>query len=87
VELSPRIGADSFVKLYTHGAQERNSSALLGGELGRAFDLLGAEAERRGSAIYFVSAWQMYLAIEAIRQRLDPVAAIQSGKETTGLGG
>ena len=78
VELSPRIGADSFVKLYTHGAQERNSSALLGGGLGKAFDLLVAESERRRCAIYFVSAWQMYLAVDAIRQRLDPVATIKS---------
>jgi len=78
VVLSPRIGADSFIKLYTHGAQERNSSALLGGGLKAAFDLLVAEATRRGCAIYFVSAWQMYLAIDAIRQRLDPVAAIQA---------
>jgi hypothetical protein len=77
VELSPRIGADSFVKLYTHGAQERNSSHLLCGGLEEAFDLLVAEADRRGCAIYFVSAWQMYLAIDAIRQRLDPVAAIK----------
>jgi len=76
IELSPRIGADSFVKLYTHGAQERNSSALLGGGLEKAFDLLAAETDRRGYAIYFVSAWQMYLAIDAIRQRLDPIAAI-----------
>jgi hypothetical protein len=75
LELAPRIGADGFVKLYTHGAQERNSSALLAGGLKAAFDLLVAEAERRNCAIYFVSAWQMYLAIDAIRQRLDPVAA------------
>jgi len=78
IELSPRIGGDSFVKLYTHGAQERNSSTLLDGGLGRAFDLLVAEADRRGCAIYFVSAWQMYRAIDAIRQRLDPVVAIQA---------
>jgi hypothetical protein len=78
VDLSPRVGADSFVKLYTHGAQERNSSLLLDGGLENAFGLLVAEASRRGCAIYFVSAWHMYLAIDAIRQRLDPVAAIGS---------
>jgi len=33
------------------------------------------EANRRGSSLYFVSAWQMYLAIDAIRQRRDPVVA------------
>jgi hypothetical protein len=87
VDLAPRVGTDSFVKLYTHGAQERNSSALLGGGLGKAFDLLVAEAERRRCAIYFVSAWHMYTAIDAIRQRHDPVAAIQYCQKTTGLGG
>jgi len=75
VELSPRIGADSFIKLYTHGAQERNSSALLGGGLKSTFKLLVAEADARKCAIYFVSAWQMYLAIEAIRRGLDPITS------------
>jgi hypothetical protein len=37
--------------------------------------MLVDEADRRGCAIHFVSAWQMYLAIEAIRQRRAPVAA------------
>ena len=75
VDLAPRIGADTFIKLYTHGAQERNSSALLSGVLESAFNLLVEEATRRGSSLYFVSAWQMYLAIDAIRQRRDPVVA------------
>ncbi len=78
VELSPRIGGDSFIKLHTHGAQEQNSSGLLGGGLRALFDLLVAEAGRRSCAIYFVSAWQMYLAVDAIRQRLDPVAAVHA---------
>jgi hypothetical protein len=76
VDLSPRIEGDSFIKLYTHGAQERNSSTLLGGGLEAAFDLLTAEADRRRCAIYFVSAWQMYVAIDAIRRRVDPVATV-----------
>jgi hypothetical protein len=80
VDLSPRIGADSFIKLFTHGAQERNSSALLGGVLESGFNLLVEEAGRRGCSIHFVSAWQMYLAIEAIRRRRDPVAAAQAGQ-------
>ena len=72
VELAPRIGADTFIKLFTHGAQERNSSALLRGVLESAFNSLVEEANRRGCSIHFVTAWQMYLAIEAIRQRRDP---------------
>jgi hypothetical protein len=78
VELSPRIGGDSFIKLFTHGAQERNSCALLGGVLESAFNLLVEEATRRGCSIHFASAWQMYLAIDAIRKRRDPVAAGQT---------
>jgi hypothetical protein len=75
VDLSPRVGADAFIKLYTHGAQERNSSALLNDGLATAFDLLVDEAKHRKCELYFVSAWQMYLAIDAIRQELNPVAA------------
>jgi hypothetical protein len=79
VELAPRIGTDSFIKLFTHGAQERNSSALLREVLESAFNLLVEEADRRGCAIHFVSAWQMYLAIEAIGQRGDPFVAVHTG--------
>jgi hypothetical protein len=70
-DIAPRIGADSFIKLYTHGAQERNSAALLSGVLETAFNLLVDEANRRQCAIHFVTAWQMFLAIEAIGQRRD----------------
>ena len=80
VELSPRIGSDSFTKLYAHGAQERNSSVLLHGGLESAFKLLVAEAKRRKCEVYFVSPWQMYLAIHAIRQRCDPVVAAHGGR-------
>jgi len=72
VDLAPRIGSDAFIKLYTHGAQEKNSSVLLGGGLESAFNLLTAEAGRRRCSLYFVSAWQMYLAIDAIGRALDP---------------
>ena len=78
VDIAPRIGTNSFVKLYTHGAQERNSAALLSGVLETTFNLLVEEANRRECAIHFVSAWQMYLAIEAIGQLRDPVVASQT---------
>jgi hypothetical protein len=78
VDIAPRIAADSFIKLYTHGAQERNSAALLSGELETTFNLLVEEANRRGCAIHFVSAWQMYLAIEAIGQRREPLVGAQT---------
>ena len=78
VDLAPRISSDSFIKLYTHGTQERNSSVLLHDGLNSAFTLLAAEANRRGCAVYFVSAWQMYRAIDAIRQDCDPLVATQA---------
>jgi hypothetical protein len=78
VELAPRIADDTFIKLFTHGAQERNSSALLRDLLESAFNMLVEEAERRGCAVHFVSAWQMYLAIEAIGEGNDPVVAAQT---------
>jgi hypothetical protein len=87
VELAPRIGADTFIKLYTHGAQERHSSVLLHGVLESTFNLLAEEANRRRCSVHFVTAWQMYLAIDAIRQRRDPVVAAHSGQtEAVGAG-
>ncbi len=87
VDIAPRIGADSFIKLYTHGAQERNSSALLSDELETAFNLLVEEANRRECAIHFVSAWQMYLAIEAIGQRCEPQVVTHAAQlESVGAG-
>jgi len=42
--------------------------------------LLVEEANRRECSIHFVSAWQMYLAIDAIRQRRDPLTAAHNGQ-------
>ena len=80
MELAPRIGTDSFIKLFTHGAQERNSSALLRDVLESAFNMVVEEADRRGCALHFVSAWQMYLAIAAIGQGRDPVVAAHTSQ-------
>jgi hypothetical protein len=85
VNLAPRIGSDAFLKLYTHGAQERNSSVLLRDGLESAFNMLVDEANRRNCALYFVSAWQMYLAIEAIRQQRDPVTQIRTPESTASV--
>jgi hypothetical protein len=82
VDLAPRIGPDVFIKLYTHGAQEQNSSALLRDGLESAFNMLVDEANRRNCAVYFVSAWQMYAGIEAIRQRRDITALIRKPEPT-----
>lgn len=66
LELAPRIGSDIFVKLYTHGAQERNSNALLlNGGLDRLFELTAAECRRQGRELRFVSTWEMRQAVDA----------------------
>lgn len=78
IQVAPRIGNDVFIKLYTHGAQERNSSVLLGGGgLEDLFRHLKAETEERGAELYFASAWEMSQAVEALRTGKPPVDVLQ----------
>jgi hypothetical protein len=67
-DLAPTIGDDLFLKLYTHGAIEKNMEPLLNGALGNLFGWLAEEAERRGIEIHWVTAWQMYQAADALIQ-------------------
>jgi hypothetical protein len=75
-DLAPRIGEHAFLKLYTHGAQEANLQALLSTGLRNLFKFVREEAERRGAQLHFVSAWQMYLAIEGIGEGKDAQHAV-----------
>jgi len=65
-DLAPTIGDDLFLKLYTHGAAERNLEPLLNGGLINLFQWIAEEAERRGIEIHWATAWQMYQAVEAL---------------------
>jgi hypothetical protein len=66
LRLAPRIGGDIFIKLFTHGAQERHSSALLlEGGLDRLFTLLAEGCRRRGYPLRYVSTWEMRQAVDA----------------------
>jgi hypothetical protein len=65
-DLAPTIGDDLFVKLYTHGAQERNSDPLLNGGLSNLYGWLAEEADRRGIEVHWATAWQMYQAVDAL---------------------
>ena len=67
-DLAPTIGDDLFLKLYTHGAQERNLEPLLNGGLGDLFRLLAEEAKLRGIEIHWATAWQMYQAADFLIQ-------------------
>lgn len=86
-DLSPAIGGDLFIKLYTHGAQERNASALLNGALQQLFSLVAEEASRRNCEYHWVSTWQMYTAITALRRREDPVGAVAATRTSNRTAG
>ncbi|MGD0730457.1 MAG: hypothetical protein ABR956_04280 [Terracidiphilus sp.] len=65
-DLAPTIGDDLFLKLYTHGAREKNFEPLLGGGLSSLFSWLAEEAQRRGIEIHWVTAYGMYRAIDSL---------------------
>ena len=68
-DLAPTIGEELFLKLYTHGAAERNLEPLLNGSLGDLFRWIAEEAERRGVELHWATAWQMYQAAHALIHR------------------
>jgi hypothetical protein len=79
IELAPQIDGNVFIKLHTHGAQERNSTMLLTGGLEALFRSMAAEAGRQKCELVFATAWQMYLAITVLCTRRDPVPAGRVG--------
>jgi hypothetical protein len=64
--MAPTIGDDLFLKLFTHGAVERNLEPLLGGSLANMFRWLAEEAERRGIELHWATAWQMFQATDTL---------------------
>ena len=74
--LAPQIGSDIFLKLYTHGAQERNSEALLNGVLDQLFDALKVEATALGLELLYVTPWLMCRAVEDIGAARGPRSQI-----------
>jgi hypothetical protein len=65
LELAPRVGREVFLKLFTHGAQERNAACLLGGGLELMLGRLRAECEERGWELRYATAWEMAEAVRA----------------------
>jgi|HubBroStandDraft_1064217.scaffolds.fasta_scaffold07632_1 hypothetical protein len=68
LDLAPRIGDDMFLKLHTHGAQERHATLLLEGGLERTLELMALACAEAGYALYFASAWEMRQAVDAAQQ-------------------
>ena len=65
-DLAPTISEDIFLKLFTHGATDRNLEPLLNGGLANLFHWIAEEATRRGIEIHWTTAWQMYQAADAL---------------------
>jgi hypothetical protein len=76
LDYSPRIGSDIFIKLFTHGTQERHSRLLLGEGLQNTFQWVERECSRQGHELYYVTAWQMSSVVEALRLRKDPLSEL-----------
>ncbi len=64
LELAPRIGDDIFLKLFTHGTQERHSQYLLDGGLEFTLSLIIKECQRIGLDLHFSTAWEMRQAVD-----------------------
>ena len=65
-DIAPTIGDDIFLKLFTHGAQDRNIEPLLNGGLDNLFRWLAEEADQRGIEVHWATAWQIYQAVEGL---------------------
>jgi len=74
LETAPRVATHAFLKLFAHGAQERNFGALLGGDLELLLGELSRACQARNIQLHFASAWQAYRAVEALREGRDPGA-------------
>jgi hypothetical protein len=70
--VAPRIGDHAFVKLFSHGAPERNAGPLLGGGLDRLFEDLEQACAGAGATLHYVTAWEMWRAVEALREGREP---------------
>jgi hypothetical protein len=82
-DVAPVIGGDLFLKLYTHGAPERNLEPLLGSGLGNLFRWIADEADRRGIDVHWATAWQMYQAANSVIHGQEPTSVLESSVAET----
>jgi hypothetical protein len=72
LNIGPAIGEDVFIKLHTHGADDRNREALLNGGLDELFNSMAAECGQRGFELRYATAWDVY---QAIMERVSSYSA------------
>jgi len=84
-DLAPSIGNDLFIKLFTHGADDRNCAPLLNGGLHNLYTWLKEEADKRGIEIHWCTAWQMYQRISTLISKPKPMecASCQTATSAT----
>lgn len=63
LDAAPRLGNDVFVKLYTHGAPEKNAGPMLGGDLDRAIAQLRDATHARGWRLAHATAFDVWRTI------------------------
>jgi hypothetical protein len=63
LNIAPRVGDNIFIKLHTHGTQDRNMGPLLDGGLDTLFTAMEAECEAAGLRLRYATAWDVYNAI------------------------
>ena len=75
---APRIGGDLFLKLFAHGAPEAQALPLLAkdGVIDRALTYLADDCRRTGARLMFVSARDMWVAIDAVRRGAHPETCV-----------
>ena len=75
---APRIGSDLFLKLFAHGAPEAQAVPLLAddGVLERTLTYLADDCRRTDARLLFVSACDMWVAIDAVRRGADPETCV-----------
>lgn len=79
LDIAPRVEEHIFLKLFAHGAQERNCIPLLARGLPELFAGIRAECDVRGLTLHYVSAWQMYQAALSIWSQAGPILAALTG--------
>ncbi len=80
LRVAPRLGNDIFIKLFAHGATEPNADALLNCDLDFSVRYLATECAKQNVDLYFVSAFEMWTVVNALRQRTNPVSAIETAQ-------
>jgi hypothetical protein len=69
LDAAPRVGNEVLLKLFTHGAPEKNARPLLGGDIAAAIRHVRAAAAKRGWGLAHATAWDCATVIEAERMR------------------